>query len=179
MLKYLLLVLSVATLASCASAPPQMEEQVPPPAAVEEEVERVDMEALQRHLKLVSDDLGYRERGFNTCKAGYGYSSSRNCRNLTMAVINVRLQCRDSEGTISNALGASELTAIAGRPMSWKLAGVDGISQTDGEGYAQVRGVFSKSPKTERLRLQVGMQFLYVRAHEVTRLVTPKPWCTQ
>lgn len=179
----LYIVLVLVLLAGCSSAPPQEEApNVPPSKAVNSESEpesRIDMEGLERALKLSTpaEILGYREAAFDTCRVGYGFSSSRDCRRLVMAVLHVRLQCRDSEGTISNALGASDLRAIAGQDIRWTLAGRDGVAQSDGDGYVELRAVFPKSPRTQRLRLAVGLQFLHVRANEVTRLVTPRPWC--
>lgn len=145
----------------------------------EEPPENIDIEGLQRELRLTrpAEVLGYQEATFNTCTVGFGYSSSRRCRRATMAVINFRLQCRDSEGTISNALGAADLRPIAGQGVRWTSSGQDGIATTDGEGYGTVRAVFAKSPKAGWLRLAVGIQFLNMRAGEITRVVTPRPWC--
>lgn len=166
--------------AGCASAP---KEKVAPAPAVEsaasQNQDRVDLEGLARSLNLTRpvEVLGYQETGFNSCSVGYGFSYSKDCRRLTLSVIHVRLQCRDSEGTISSALSASDLRAISGQGVRWTLAGVDGVAQSDGDGYAEIRAVFPKSPRAQRLRLAVGLQFLYVRANEVTRVVTPRPWC--
>jgi len=170
----------VLVLAGCATAKPPKEEQVPPPTPVaESETENVDLEGLERALKLSrpEQELGYKEASFNTCSIGYGYSSSHNCRKMTMAVVNFRLQCRDSEGTISTALAASDLVAIAGQQVRWTIQKQDGVAMTDGEGYATVRAVFPRSPKNDWLRIAVGVQFLNMRANTITRVVTPRPWC--
>lgn len=167
---------------SCSTAP-KVEPVTPPPTvaapSVGEPDERIDLEGLERSLNLSRPDevLGYQEAAFNSCSAGFGYSSSKNCRRLTMAVIHFRLQCRDSEGTISTALGASDLRPIAGQGVRWTVSDVDGVASTDGQGYAEIRGVFARSPKAKWLRLAVGVQFLNMRAGEITRVVTPRPWC--
>ena len=180
------LALLALVLSACASSPPKDEPMVMPTVprstVANDEAEqesRIDLEALERSLKLSrpAEVLGYQEAAFNTCQAGYGYSSSKDCRRLVLATVHVRLQCRDSEGTISTALGASDLRPISGQGVRWTLAGLDGVAQSDGEGYADLRAVFPKSPRAQRLRLAVGVQFLYVRAGEVTRIVTPRPWC--
>ena len=180
------LLCALAFLAGCATTPPPPPEQTPasstPPAtrgSENESQENVDIEGLERALKLSrpEEELGYQEAGFNTCNAGYGYSSSKNCRKQVMAVIHVRLQCRDSEGTISNALGAADLVAIAGQSVRWTIQRHDGIATSDGEGYATIRGLFAKTPRNDWLRIAVGIQFLNVRAKEAGRVVTPRPWC--
>jgi hypothetical protein len=94
-----------------------------------------------------------------------------------MAVIHVRLQCRDSEGTISTALGANDLVAISGQSVRWTIQRHDGVATSDGDGYVTIRGLFSKTPKNDWLRLAVGIQFLNVRAKDAGRVVTPRPWC--
>ncbi len=168
--------------AACATAPkieaPVIAPTVSIPSASELE-ERIDLEGLERSLNLSRPDevLGYQESAFNSCSAGFGYSASKNCRRLTMAVIHFRLQCRDSEGTISTALGASDLRAISGQGVRWTVSDLDGITSTDGQGYGEIRGVFARSPKAKWLRLAVGVQFLNMRAGEITRVVTPRPWC--
>lgn len=169
-----------STLVACASketkddAPPV---QAPPTGADESEPV-IDTLGIQRALRLEipTNDLGYREAGFNTCQMGYGYSSSQNCTRQTMSVVNFRLQCRDSEGTVSEAVGASNLRAISGS-VRFTLGGKSGVTTTDGEGYGQIVSIAAKSPKTSRLRLAYGNQFLYMRANEVTRVVVPKAWC--
>jgi hypothetical protein len=173
--------ITLLILAGCASVEKPKEAPVAaaPPAGTQDQTENIDLEGLERSLNLSrpQEELGYQEAGFNTCSAGFGFSSSINCRKMVMAVVHVRLQCRDSEGTISTALGASDLVAIAGQGLRWTMQRRDGITTTDGEGYAEVRGVFSKTPRNDWLRLAVGLQFLNVRANQVTRVVTPRPWC--
>lgn len=175
--------LFILLFSACASAPQREEPVKAGPSGYldpnDADGTRIDLDGLQRALKLDSDveTLGYREAAFNTCRAGYGYSASRNCQNRTLAVINIRLQCRASEGTISTALDASDLMAIAGKEVAWALIGTVGRARTDGQGYAQIRGIFPRSPKRERLKVAVGTQFLYMRANEISRVVTPRPWC--
>lgn len=169
-------------LASCVTAQVPQEEQVPPPApVVEAEPEHVDLEGLERALKLArpEQELGYKEASFNSCSIGYGFSSSKDCRKMTMAVINFRLQCRDSVDTVSTALSAADLVAISGQRVRWTIQKQDGTATTDGDGYASLRAVFPRSPKNDWLRIAVGVQFLNMRANTITRVVTPRPWCHQ
>lgn len=139
----------------------------------------IDFVALQRSLGLDrnAESLGYREKSFNTCEAGYGYSRSQDCRKQHFVVIHYRLQCRDSEGTVSQALSADDLRPISNRDIKWNLKGREGISRTDSDGFGQIRAVFPASQKRERLKLATNGDFLYLRAEEIDRIVTPKNWC--
>ncbi len=139
----------------------------------------IDYVGLQRALGMDIPiyKLGYREKTFDTCQAGYGYSGTKNCHREFMVVINIRLQCRDTEGTVSEGVTNADLTPIASRSVKWKLRGAQGATQTDSEGFAQIRAVSARSQKTERLKLAVDNEFLYMRANEITRVVTPRPWC--
>ena len=175
--------LAVLVLAGCASPQVIKEEEVPTPSAASLETREqqvsIDLDALERSLNLARplQELGYREASFNTCSVGYGYSSSKDCRKMVMASINFRLQCRDSEGTISTALGAQDLVAIGGQRVRWTLQKQDDVVTTDGEGYMNLHAVFAKSPKNDWLRVAVGVQFLNIRANSISRVVTPRPWC--
>lgn len=177
------LLLAVLVLAGCATSQVPKEEEIPPPSTAgletQEQIENIDVDALERSLQLARplQELGYKEASFNTCRVGYGYSSSKNCRKMVMASINFRLQCRDSVGTISTALGAQDLVAIAGQRVRWTLQKQDDTLTTDGEGYGNIHAVFPKSPKNDWLRIAVGVQFLNMRANTMTRVVTPRPWC--
>jgi len=164
-------------LAACTTQPKREEVEQSETAAAR----KIDYWGLQRHLGLVraDADLGYREKSYNTCEVGFGYSSSHDCTVKRFVTVNIRLQCRDSEGTISTGLTAADLQPIAGRQVRWALSGDNGTVATDGEGYAQIGAIFSNSPRADRLRIAVGDQFLYMRAGEITRVVVPRPWCNQ
>ncbi len=139
----------------------------------------IDYVGLQRAMgmEIPFENLGYKEKSFNTCQAGYGYSTTHNCVQNYMVVINFRLQCRDSVGTVSEGVTNADLTAIANRPVRWTLKPSQGLTNTDSEGYGQIMTVVPRSAKRERLKIAVGNDFLYMRANEITRVVTPRPWC--
>lgn len=141
----------------------------------------IDYVGLQRALgmEIPQDKLGYKEKIFNTCEAGYGYSGTQNCHREYMVVINVHLQCRDSVGQVSEGVNNADLTPIANKPVRWNLKGVRGTAQTDSDGFAQIMTVSPMSQSRQRLKLAVGNEFLYMRANEITRVVTPRPWCAQ
>jgi hypothetical protein len=139
----------------------------------------IDYQALKRSLGLERspEALGYNERAFNTCQTGYGYSSTHDCRRLYFVVINYRLMCRDSEDTVSTGIDREDQMPIAGQSIEWTLKSKKGSSQTDGQGFGQVETVAANSQRTERLKLSNGTNFLYIRANEITKVVTPKSWC--
>jgi hypothetical protein len=176
--KLLRLAAILSFLAGCASHPVAIEKKPAPPVA---DGSFIDVVGIQRALGLDSpvESLGYAEKGFDTCAIGFGYSSNHDCVKKKAFVLNFRLQCRESEGTISTGLTAADLQPIAGKTLRWILGSSEGITQTDGEGYAQVSGIANSSPKAQRLRIAVGTQFLYIRPGELTRLVVPRPWCEQ
>ena len=184
---FLLLLLS-----ACASTPkPQpppvisdTETPIPNPKksgarAQPQEVINVDYLGLHRSLGLDrgKDDLGYVERDFDTCSAGFGYSASNNCRRETFVSIQFQILCRDSEGTISTALGREDMKPLSGRSLNWFIQGTRGTMRLDGEGFGQIRTTFRNSQRLQRLKLAVDNDFVYVRAGEVKRLVTPRNWC--
>jgi len=91
--------------------------------------------------------------------------------------LHLRLQCREQNEVTNSALVAADLKPIATQDVKWGIKKQSGVVSTDGEGYAQIAAVFAHSPKRERIRVQVGSQFLYMRAGEMTRVVTPPQWC--
>jgi len=145
----------------------------------ENEVENVDFVGLQRSLGLerAETQLGYVERPFNTCEVGYGYSKSHNCRQKHFVVIHFQLMCRDSEGTVSQVVRAADMQANANRSVRWNLKDLGGQVSTDSEGYGQIAAVSGSSQKQNRLKLAVASDFLYLRAGEAQKIVTPRSWC--
>lgn len=139
----------------------------------------IDFLGLHRHLGLerAKEDLGYSEKSFDTCSVGFGFSSSSNCQRATFVVIHFQLLCRDSDGTLSTALAREDMKPLSGRSVRWTLKGSAGVMRLDGEGFGQIKTTVSNSRRLERLKLAVDNDFVYVRAGEVKRLVTPKNWC--
>jgi hypothetical protein len=71
----------------------------------------------------------------------------------------------------------ADQTPIANRTVTWTLKGNGGISETNSQGFAQIFSVSQNSQRTQRIKLSVGNDFLYMRANEITKVVTPKSWC--
>jgi hypothetical protein len=175
--------LLVILLTACAH-----KQTAPNPKAPEEDVtledsatapeENIDIPGLQRSLKMdhAVESLGFKEKMFSTCAVGYGYSSSHRCRNLQFTVLNFRLQCRDSEGTVSLVTN-EELTPVAAQPVRWAVGSIKGQINTDGEGYGQVVLIAPKSQRSARVRLSTANDFLLMRADQIKRVVVPQFWC--
>lgn len=186
-MKKLVLVLGAFIIYSCQSAP-VLAPKAETPAAKKPLVlsspsttyqENVDYAGLQDNLKLNRnfDQLGYSEKAFNTCEAGFGYSSTHNCRRKTFVVIHFQLMCRDSEGTISQVLTQNDLRPISRQNIKWTLKNAAGKLLTDSEGYGQIAMVSTDSQRYQRLKLSVDNDFLYLKAGELTQMITPKSWC--
>jgi hypothetical protein len=141
----------------------------------------IDYVAIQRQLGLNYSitDLGYREKIFDTCEAGYGYSATKDCRKAYFAVIHFQLMCRDSEDTVSNVVTRSQMFPLSGRKVRWILKDQQGMIDLDSQGYGQISAVMAKSSSQQRIKLAVDNDFLYMRAGEITRVVTPRSWCNR
>jgi hypothetical protein len=183
-MKKIFLASCVWALYSCTSAPLNTHPEIsvkpgPAPMVNQPEVENVDYEGLQSFLKLKRgyNNLGYAEKSFNTCEVGYGYSSTHNCRKLNFVVIHFKLMCRDSEGTVTEAVTAANLQPIARTSVKWTLKNAKGNLITDSEGYGQIAMVSPLSQRYERLKLTVRTDFLFLKAGELTEMITPKSWC--
>ncbi|QDK44501.1 MULTISPECIES: hypothetical protein [unclassified Bdellovibrio] len=178
----LLLLAALLALTACTTSPTKPTPSKTPPMATEvgQESSPVDPVAIQRalHLDRNVEQLGVEEKSFNSCEMGYGYSRNKDCRTMYMTVLNVRLLCRDTEGTISTVLTESDVTPIAGQTIRWSLKNVQGEYQTDGLGYGQIVALSPRSQKRERVRISYKNEFLYMRANEITKVITPRPWCS-
>lgn len=185
-MKWIAIALIAAMVTACTTTPTTetpvtREKPAAPVESIPSTGSSIDYVGLQRAMgmEIPMEKLGYKEKSFDTCKAGYGYSSTHNCHKEYMVVINFQLQCRDSVGTVSEGVTNADLTAISNRSVRWNLKPNQGQTNTDSEGFAQIMTVAARSPKTERLKIAVGNEFLYMRANEITRVVTPRPWCNQ
>lgn len=172
----------------CASAPTPQEPSpsnpsapvpVPTTPSTSNKESAIDYLGLHRSLGLERDkqDLGYIEKSFDTCAAGFGYSASNNCRREVFVSIHFQILCRDSEGTVSTAIAREDMKPLSGRSLNWMIEGSRGTMRLDGEGFGQIKTTFKNSQRLRRLKLTVDNDFVYVRAGEVKRLVTPRNWC--
>jgi hypothetical protein len=184
-MKKLFLFLCLVLVSACASKPVEqtpMSTEMPKPVLQNSDSkpveENIDAYGLQNYLKLNLgfNQLGFIEKSFNTCSVGFGYSGTHNCRSRTFTVIQFQLMCRNSEGTVSKAITQADLRPISRRNVKWIIKNAKGNLMTDSEGYGQIAFISARSQKLERLRLAVDKDFLYMKAGEVTQLITPKSW---
>lgn len=173
--------LSAVLLLSACSTTPKIEEEPLKPAPTTpagEPEESVDLPGLQRSLRMTRDteDLGYKDKSFNTCRAGYGYSPTKNCRQLHLVVLHFRLQCRDSEGTV-NEVTHAELMSMTTDELRWNIGRSEGFTQTDGDGYGRIVMVAPRSIRRERVRLTHEDDFMTMAAGEMNRVILPRNWC--
>lgn len=139
----------------------------------------IDYAGLQRFLRLDRgyNNLGYSERMFNTCEVGFGYSPHNGCEKKFFIVSHFQLVCRDSEGTVQYMLTEADLTPLSRRELKWSVKSAAGALLTDSEGYAQIAMISSQSQRTERLKIATENDFLYLKAGDLKRMITPKNWC--
>lgn len=163
--------------AGVAGAVPYENPQSPPDEAP---IEPIDYDLLKRTVGLIRErsHLGYIEKAFDGCGPQFGLPSGA-CKRHYLISVQYRLMCRDSEGTVSEAISARDLQAIPNQALTWNLKGLEGQSSTDMEGYGEVLTVSTISQREQRLKLSNGSDFLYLRAGEVERLVTPVTWCVK
>ncbi len=181
LLRLAVLLLPSLILTACTTEPPRSQpiERIPQPVSQDEVPdENIDYEGLARSLEMEghSDDLGYREKSFNTCHAGYGYSSTHKCRNLRFITISFQLQCRQSEGSESDT--NYDVSPITESQVKWQLGKDTGMTSTNGEGYGKILWATDASRANSKLRITVDGHFLTVKANEVRKVVTPGSWCS-
>jgi hypothetical protein len=136
-----------------------------------------ELENLQKQLGLQRDfnQLGYFEKPFETCEDPQ--RGAKACHRNYFIVIHFQLLCRDTEGTVSEVVTQNDVKPISDQTVVWNLKGNKGDIQTDPSGFGQIRTIASVSPRTQRLKLAVRNEALYLRAGEINRVVTPRPWC--
>lgn len=168
------LVLLAIAIVSCTTPP-----KPPEPTPTEQtEATTIDMLGLQRSLGLErpETELGYEEKTFDTCAVGYGYSSTHQCQKQNFVVLNFRLQCRDSEGTVQG-VSKAELSAVVSDKVKWNFGKLEGFTKTNGEGFGQVRLISPVSLRERQIRITINGRFLAVSADELRRIVVPRNWC--
>jgi hypothetical protein len=156
--------------------PPKKTENTTP---AEPRQSSIDLEGLKKHLGLSrpSSELGFNEKSFDTCLKGFSLPQTSDCTQNYFVVINFRLQCRHTTGTISQTVTAEDVEPIANAQVKWSLRNLSGKAPTDQNGYGQLEVISPISQRAQRLRLAVGTEFLYIRAGDISRVVTPGTWC--
>ena len=184
----IVLVLFLMALSACSSKPKEIEPARARPIILEQtgvdsdnQVLNIDYIGLQKELGLefAANNLGYREKSFNTCEAGYGYSPTKNCRKAFFSVLIFQLMCRDTEDTVSSVVLESQMFPLSNRKVRWVFKDQQGLIDLDNLGFGQIMTVMSQSSVAQRMKLAVDNDFLYMRASEIKRIVTPRNWCNR
>ncbi len=182
-MKIAIWILVLSSLVGCASvekSPAPTERPVSPPPRVTSKPESapIDLVGLKSSLGMdrPAQDLGYREKPFDSCRVGYGFSSVNDCQALWLVVMNFRIQCRMSEGTVTT-LSADDIHPVMADHLRWNLGKVEGWTSTDPQGFGQFVAVVGKPHRQQRLRLTWNGNFLVQTAEEMTRVVATRDWC--
>ena len=187
-MKQLIVLFGILLLCACATEPEVM--QLPPPEglpqpqvtpnppAAKAAKREFHIEELQSQLGMSrqTEDLGFDERSFNDCDYGL-HEDNGQCNRKYLSVVHFRLLCRDSVETTENV--ASNFTPLVKDNVEWRLAGVQGHTQTDSQGFGQVRMISSRATKAQRFMLIIGTRSLGVEAGEVTQIIVPGNWCSE
>lgn len=147
----------------------------PPPRPQPSPAPQSGLRDLSRSLGLdrPREELGLVERYFRPCQ----YDSAA-CAAKFFSVINFRLRCRDSEGTVE-AVSRSELQPLFYNRVKWWLGQDSGITETDAEGYGTIFAINPRSVQPSRLAIKIGTVSLGVSASEVRDIVVPRDWCAE
>lgn len=155
--------------------PPEMPPEPPSPPSEA----NIDYIGLQQTLRMNRADqkLGYAEKAFDTCTAGHGFSHSDNCHKEYFVVLHFQLKCRETDEAPAGGVSAMDTHPIANQPIRWALEKKSGVVQTDSEGYGQIRMSYKQRPGEKHIKLTSDTHFLYVKAQDLDRIVTPPIWC--
>ena len=186
MSRLILFILTALILSACAVSPKQ-EDSGPPtidsdfegeskPSKKREPIINYDLLLSQLNLNKDSGELGYFEKTFNTCKVGQAYISDESCRQMTLSLVQFRVQCRSTTGTV-NSVSNYELSALGSRQFKWTLGLYSGQSRTDHNGFGQAHVVTPGSSKNQPFLLKVGTNNLRLTARNVSRIIVPNDWC--
>lgn len=165
----------VIFLVGCTTSPPQPEPPVAPhtaPEPVTPPAPSLDLSQLERALNMDrgKTELGYEEKSFNPCEL---HVTSGDCRPRYLAVVHFQLQCRDVEGTTESY----QVEPIRADHIKWSLGKIQGVTETDRDGFGQIRVIAPASQAKQRLRLTLNNDFLILRASDIRKIVTPPTWC--
>jgi hypothetical protein len=121
-------------------------------------------------------ELGFTEKMFDSCKTRVPGGGER-CGNRFFSVLNFKLSCRDSEGTVDTVASAATAKPLVSDKVEYQLAGARGVLQSDRDGNVQLRMVTTQPLRGQRLVVTVGRQFFGKEISEITQVILPNYWC--
>jgi hypothetical protein len=171
-MRILLSVSILLLLSGCASRAPHGDGQRAPAKSPP----NTDLLQLQSALGMdrAATELGLSEKIFDSCHTRVKDGTAR-CGNRYLSVVNFRLLCRDSEGTVEAVV--TNTRPLKSDHVEYQLAGDRGVVQADANGYVQVRVVTAAPVRGQRLVVTVGKQFFGKEVSEVDQLILPTYWC--
>ena len=121
----------------------------------------LNLDQVQDALKMhyATENLGFRQKRFNPCGVD---RRQTNCKKKYFSVVNIRIQCRSSMGTVEH-VSNYELKPLAYKSISWKLGLYRGELQTDSGGFAQIRVITPGSSYNQNLRIRSEKHLLRLR----------------
>lgn len=142
-------------------------------------VQSLDKVKLAKSLGVYKDieDIGFHQVSFNDCSIPKQYRKSGQCSTQYLAVINFRMRCRNSEGTVEQQVSQYELEPMVSNDVKWGLGKLEGSTSTDNRGYGRAV-IRSHSPiGAKQFRLTANGQVMAVTARLVRQFVLPRYWC--
>lgn len=142
---------------------------------------KINYDEVQNRLGLdIAPGLtGFREKKFDACDLGAALLDLspplKDCHNAYFSLVHFQLSCRGADS--SQVFTQNDLTAVANQRIVYNVGATKGVTKTDYRGAGVARAITSKSQKHAYLRLSTGVDFLMMRAGEVTEIVTPPSWC--
>lgn len=140
---------------------------------------RLNKVQMAKRIGLFRDqtEVGFRQSSFNDCTLPRDLRKNHRCSTQYLSLINFRMRCRDSEGTVDEQVSNYELTPLRSRHIKWEVGSLNGKTQTDSRGYGQVI-VRSWAPiESQQFRLTANGHIMGVPVKQVRQFVLPKYWC--
>jgi hypothetical protein len=139
----------------------------------------LDKVKLAKQLGLFKDktDIGFKQITFNDCSIPRTFRKNSQCSTQFLAMINFRMRCRDSEGTVEQQVTNYELTPLTSNSVKWELGSLNGYTKTDSRGFGQVFVRSWSRVDNQQFRLTANGQIMGVSAKQVRQFVLPRYWC--
>lgn len=174
------LVYTISLLCACATAPKDDEAPIYDSSQQSSpEDARLDKTKLADSLGVLKDveDIGFHQVSFNDCSIPRRFRKGSSCSTQYLAVINFRMRCRNSEGTVEQQVSQYELTPLVSNSVKWGVGKLEGNTRTDSRGYGRAI-IRSWTPVDSKLfRLTANGQVMAVTAKQVRQFVLPRYWC--
>ena len=179
------LALTLCTVVSCTTPPPpEVVVPVEKPWGTFETLpsqrgayNQISIGALHTELQIPErrdKDIGYLEKGFNTCDVKANTSTRPSCRKMYTGSLRFRMTCRNNEGIVREA----DLLPLQVNNVLWKSGPRRGTFSTDADGYGVIRFISQKTARSQPMKFYMGKKVVYKRLKDLWRIVLPPHWCS-